>query len=552
MGASQRTRPICCCLTVSPSRPVPAPTIAPSNQQKRRWRRACRHRRPPSRAREKATARFLSPPCPPAPAGCCLLVECCVSINQTQAGAAAAGSERVEAQQCSRQGSKHKGIPDEAVRRVAFELGALPPAPVMWRYRGRCAAAAAALCAAAGTGTGSSLTLAPLRARASAAAESEAGVYDVAIVGGGVVGLAVAREIAVRGRTVVLLEREDAPAAAASSGNSGIGCTGYDAPVGTLERRLLRRAIQLHPSLLRSFGMSYEHVRKCGSLVVAWTPEQLEALPRVVAENREAGDTEAVQLTAAELHELEPTLSTAALGAVLCPRESVVEPWLVPAGYAHSARINGAELRMNTELKAVDYTEGLWRLTTRPTSSAPFGRSPPGKLLVSKPEPARGAPWGAAETTVRARAVVNCAGLFGDAVEQMRTGNNPSQAAFTVTPRKGQFVVFKPDPRAAAAESSGGAPSHIIEPVPTEFTKGVIVFTTVYGNVVVGPTAVDQPDKLDRSTDFGTVRQLRGAIGVTFAPSPHLILTSSSPHPHPVLTLHERCMQRGVKKSVRA
>ena len=69
----------------------------------------------------------------------------------------------------------------------------------------------------------------------------------------------------------------------------------------------------------------------------------------------------------------------------------------------------------------------------------------------------------------------------------------------------------------------------------------MIVFTTVYGNVVVGPTAVDQLDKLDRSTDFGTVRQLRGAIGVTFAHSPHLILTSSSPNLHLILTSSPPC-----------
>ncbi len=100
-------------------------------------------------------------------------------------------------------------------------------------------------------------------------------VCDVLVIGGGVVGLSVARECAVRGARVTLVEREDDWAAAASSGNSGIGCTGYDAPVGSLERRLLRRSVQRHPELMRSFGLSHEHVRKCGSLVVAWTAEQL-------------------------------------------------------------------------------------------------------------------------------------------------------------------------------------------------------------------------------------------------------------------------------------
>jgi len=95
----------------------------------------------------------------------------------------------------------------------------------------------------------------------------------------------------------------------ATSGNSGIGCTGYDAPPGSLERRLLRRSIQLHPQLYRSLGLSYAHVNKCGALVVAWTPQELLALPEIVAENHEAGDTEARLLDRDELLALEPALS---------------------------------------------------------------------------------------------------------------------------------------------------------------------------------------------------------------------------------------------------
>ena len=138
--------------------------------------------------------------------------------------------------------------------------------------------------------------------------------YDVVVIGGGVVGLSVARECSVRGAKTLIVEREDAFAAGASSGNSGIGCTGYDAPVGSLERQLLRRSIQRHPELMRSFGLSYEHVRKCGSLVVAWSEEQLTKLPEVLAENREAGDSEAAILTPAELRALEPPEQAAIFG----------------------------------------------------------------------------------------------------------------------------------------------------------------------------------------------------------------------------------------------
>ena len=94
-------------------------------------------------------------------------------------------------------------------------------------------------------------------------------VKDVVVIGAGVVGLAVAREFAIRDMSVLVLEKDEHIVSGASSGNSGIGCTGYDAPPDSLERKLLRRSILRHPNLYRSLGLSYDHIRKCGALVVA-------------------------------------------------------------------------------------------------------------------------------------------------------------------------------------------------------------------------------------------------------------------------------------------
>ena len=324
-------------------------------------------------------------------------------------------------------------------------------------------------------------------------------IFDVAIIGGGVVGLAIARECAVRNYRVALFEKEDCFAAQASSGNSGLGCTGYDSPQGSLERKLLRRSIRLHQNLYRSFGLSHEHVKKCGSLVVAWTPEQLEELNTVLKQNRWAGDLDAQILDRNELLELEPNLSSRALGAVLCPYEAVVEPWLVPIGYAESARRNGARLHTNTAVTGArfDPEKRIWSLQTQITRNCSVGRSLRGELLVKNiPEPALESKC----NEVKARVVVNAGGLYGDLVEKMK-GESVGEPKFTITPRKGQFVVFKVPERNLAME-------RIIEPVATQFTKGVICWTTVYGNIVVGPTAVDQSSRDDRSTDETTVQQL--------------------------------------------
>lgn len=293
---------------------------------------------------------------------------------------------------------------------------------------------------------------------------TEESPYDAVIIGGGVVGLSVARELAVAGQKVALLEKEHALVTGASGGNSGLGCTGYDAPVGSLERKLLRRSIQRHPNLYRSLGLSYEHVSKSGSLVVAWTPEELKALPRILEENHEIGDGEAKLLTQEELRELEPALSKKALGAVHVPREMIAEPWLVPIAFAESARLHGADIRLGTQLLAASRgQDNVW------------------SLRVSQGLP------------LKSHVVINCAGLYGDEVESLHR-----KSPFQITPRKGEFVVFKTDIPL----------SRVIEPVPTQFTKGVIVWTTVYGNVVVGPTAEPQSSRADRSNSPETIARL--------------------------------------------
>jgi glycerol-3-phosphate dehydrogenase len=325
-------------------------------------------------------------------------------------------------------------------------------------------------------------------------------IYDALIIGGGVVGLSVAHTLSSRGATVLLLERDVSLASGASSGNSGLGCTGYDAPIGSLERRLLRRSIRLHQHLYRSFGMSHDHIRKCGSLVVAWTPAELASLPHVLEENVLAGDDDATLLSQEELRRLEPAISEQALGAVFCPREAVVEPWLVPVCYAAAALINGATIRTSSLVVGArfDDKKAEWEVDVAESREKAVGRSEAGEVLTKYvPAPA---PNHDKVTTFKARTVINCAGLYGDEVEELST----SQKAFKITPRKGQFVVFQPKPGTAIPET-------IVEPVATQFTKGVIAWKTVWGTVVVGPTAVDQESKDDRSTDAETIETLRKA-----------------------------------------
>lgn len=352
--------------------------------------------------------------------------------------------------------------------------------------------------------------------------QSDDDAYEVAVIGGGVVGLATARACAAAGRRVILLEQEDALAAGASGGNSGLTCTGYDALGGSLEQKLLRRSLQLMPGLLVSLGLRLdEHFRKTGALVVAWTPEQLEQLGQVLEDNRAAGDVDARVLSVEELRKFEPELSHDALGAVFCPHEMVVEPWLITMGYAESARRFGAQIYTSTKVKATAYNESTqkWTLEIEKSNQASSCRSLPNEdlLTVDNAQARYSQPCGFNQipNLIRTQTVINCAGLYGDDVERLEVSGAKRPEDFNIIPRKGEFAVFKLPRRAT------GSLTRIIEPVPTHFTKGVIAWETVYGNLIVGPTATDQISKTDRTTkketmqDFQTwiSRILPGAFG---------------------------------------
>ncbi|MCX4766649.1 FAD-dependent oxidoreductase [Streptomyces sp. NBC_01275] len=273
--------------------------------------------------------------------------------------------------------------------------------------------------------------------------------YDVAVVGAGVVGCAVARELARHPRLkVALVEAEDDVGQGTSKANTAILHTGFDAVPGTLEARLVREGARLLAAYAAESGIPLEPV---GALLVAWDEEQLAALPRL-SEKAERNDyREARLLGPAELYDREPHLGPGALGALHVPGESVICPWTTPLAYATQAVRHGVHLHLNSRVEQVSRDEGSHVLGT--------GRG-----------------------VLRARRLVNAAGLHADALDRLLGHDD-----FTVTPRRGQLIVYDTFARALVR--------HILLPVPTALGKGVLVAPTVYGNVLLGPTAEDLDDK---------------------------------------------------------
>jgi glycerol-3-phosphate dehydrogenase len=259
----------------------------------------------------------------------------------------------------------------------------------------------------------------------------------VAVIGGGVVGSAVAYALARRGVASVLLEAEDDLALAASGTNSGILHAGFDSEPGALETRLILRSTALRDAVLAELDVP---VLRCGAVV---RPRGKDDPPKIAA---------LVQVARAN----GVAVAVGQDGALEVPSEAVTDPVGYTLALAGAAAAAGAQVRTGARVVAIEPRDGGVVMST------------------------------AAGDDVACAAAVNCAGLYADDVARL-VGDD----SFEIYPRKGEFLVFEPP---------GGRPlAHILLPVPTKRTKGVLVFPTIDGHVVAGPTAHDQRDKNDWS-----------------------------------------------------
>lgn len=285
--------------------------------------------------------------------------------------------------------------------------------------------------------------------------------YDIAVIGGGVVGLAILRRFSLQGLSCILLERGADILSGASKGNSALLHTGFDAPAGSLELSCMQAGYREYLDIRERLNLP---LIESSALVVAWTEAELAVLPGIVEKAHENGVSDVRQIDVAELRRREPLLAAGARGAVLVPGEHIIDPWSAPLAYGLQALGHGAVILRDAEVSGGTLANGEWRVAS-----------------------------GVGE--VRARLVVNAAGNFGDLVEAIA---RPSP--FKITPRKGQFVVF--DKPAAKLVNA------IILPVPSERTKGVVLFRTAFGNLAIGPTAEDQDEREIAACDRETLARL--------------------------------------------
>ncbi len=271
---------------------------------------------------------------------------------------------------------------------------------------------------------------------------------DVIIIGAGVTGCAIARELARFRCTVKVLERAHDVCEGTSKANSGIAHAGFDAVPGTWKARMNVEGSRLMEALSEELDFSY---RRNGSLVLCFAEEDSKELEKLRRQGEENGVEGLRILGQKELRELEPGISRQAVAALYAPTGAIVCPFGLTIALAENAAENGVEFHLQTQVEEIQKIQGGYRLAT-------------------------------SQGIFEGRVVVNAAGVYAD-----RFHNMVSRTKLHITPRKGEYCLM--DKRV------GNLVNHTIFQLPTAYGKGVLVTPTVHGNLLAGPTARNMEDK---------------------------------------------------------
>jgi glycerol-3-phosphate dehydrogenase len=303
--------------------------------------------------------------------------------------------------------------------------------------------------------------------------------FDVVIVGGGVLGTAVAARLATTTASVCLVEAETDVCDGASKGNAGVAVS-YYGPPGTLETELINQSCSRWEELCARLDVPY---RRIGGVMVALNAVDAERLEHTLDELREAG-VRGELLTPQQVREAEPLITDQAVAGLLMPDEGIIDPMALTVAYANLAATNGAPVRLGSRVIGISHDDdGTTRIRTT-------------------------------QGTLRARYIVNAAGVGAGAISALAGGEE-----LCYWPRKGQYAVVD---RAFAERLS-----HIVFCTHSATTKGINVVPTTHGSALLGPTALDITDPEDKATDAPTVAALiESATHLVPSIRPELIMKS--------------------------
>ena len=291
-------------------------------------------------------------------------------------------------------------------------------------------------------------------------------MYDVIIIGAGVTGCAVARELSRYKVNVCVLDKEEDVCSGTSKANSAIIHAGFDAPAGSLMARFNVRGNEMMDDYARDLDIPF---KRNGAMVVCIHESEKDGLKDLYDRGIANGVKGLEILDREQALEKEPNLSENVVAALYAPTSGIICPFLLNIAMAENANVNGVDFFFNTEVE---------KLT--PATCEKCGQ-PIWKIRTNNGE-------------YKAKYVINAAGVYADVFHNM-----VSEKKINITPRRGDYCLLD--------KTAGGHVSHTIFSQPTKFGKGVLVSPTVHGNLIVGPTAIDIENRegINTTADFDRV-----------------------------------------------
>ncbi len=290
--------------------------------------------------------------------------------------------------------------------------------------------------------------------------------FDIAVIGAGVVGSAIARDLSRYDLKVVLLEANTDLGDESSKGNSALMTEGHDTPPGSLERNLVVRGYQRYMTEAPQLGLP---MRKTGAIMLAWTDEQRATVEKLVEEAHGEGFHNVHLLEGDEVARRWPQFRPGVLCAQWMPDEIIADPFSTPYAYVLDAVTNGVTFWRPWRVSHAERNARGWRLSNNRSDVLDAGL------------------------------VINAGGIRADIVESL-----VGHTDFVMRPRRGQYILLDKPARAIH--------DIIAYPTPTPASRGILISPTIFGNVLVGPTAEEVEDRDDRGVTEAGLRALRQAI----------------------------------------
>jgi len=267
-------------------------------------------------------------------------------------------------------------------------------------------------------------------------------MYDIAIIGCGVVGAAAAFELSKYKLNIAVLEKENDVAMGASRANSAIIHAGYDPEPGTLMARLNVQGCAMAEQLCKDLSVPYE---KIGSLVLAFSDSEMETVKKLYDRGNQNGVPDMRILSKEEVLEMEPEVSHEVMGALYAPSAGIIGPWEYTIALAEVAVQNGTEMKLRTRVDGIEWAADHYIIHTN-------------------------------KGDVEARYIVNAAGVNSGKIHEM-----VAEKTFEIKPNRGEYYVLD--------KCEVSRARHTLFQCPNENGKGVLVSPTVGGNLIVGPNA---------------------------------------------------------------